>query len=119
MKSLIRHFLFFPLSFVVAESAAFQSFAQADTTKPNEPDTIKVGNFVIIKKNKSKTTADTVPQKKYSIDITIGEDDDNGSSGHSHKSWHRSNVSTNWFIFDLGFANWRDKTVYGSAEANA
>ena len=94
------------------------AFAQADTTRPNEPDTIKVGNFVIIKKNKSKNTTDTIPQKKYSIDITIGEDDNN-STGYSSKSKHKSNVSTNWFIFDLGFANWRDKTIYGSAEANA
>jgi Outer membrane protein beta-barrel domain len=96
------------------------AFAQADTTKPNEPDTIKVGNFVIIKKNKDKGTIDTMPQKKYSIDITIGEDyKSSSSSGYSSKSRHKSNTSTNWFIFDLGFANWRDKTVYGSAEANA
>jgi hypothetical protein len=96
---------------------ALQSFAQADTTRPKEPDTVKVGNFIIIKKEKSKNAADTLPQKKYSIDITIGED--NGSSSYSGHSWHRSNISTNWLIFDLGFANWRDKTVYGSPEANA
>jgi hypothetical protein len=106
----------------VIYSAAFLllsggTFAQADTTKPHEPDTIRVGNFVIIKKDKSKVPADTMPQKKYSIDITIGEDDGESSSGS--KTWHRSNVSTNWLIFDLGFANWRDKTVYGSPEANA
>ncbi|QEC67398.1 outer membrane beta-barrel protein [Panacibacter ginsenosidivorans] len=98
---------------------AFQSFAQADTTRPNEPDTIKVGNFIIIKKNKSKNAPDTLPQKKYSIDITIGEDNGSSSSNYNGHSWHRSNISTNWLIFDLGFANWRDKTVYGSPEANA
>ncbi|MEP6846583.1 MAG: outer membrane beta-barrel protein [Panacibacter sp.] len=98
---------------------ALQGFAQADTTKPNEPDTIKVGNFVIIKKDKPKNETDTLPQKKYSIDITIGEDDERGSSYRGNKNWHHSNVSTNWLIFDLGFANWRDKTVYGSPEANA
>jgi len=95
---------------------ALSGFAQADTTRPGEPDTIKVGNFIIVKKNKGKTV-DTLPQKKYSIDITIGED--NGSSYSENHHWHRSNVSTNWLIFDLGFANWRDKTVYGSPEANA
>ena len=111
----------------VIYSAAFflltlQGFAQSDTTRPNEPDTIKVGNFIIIKKNKPKTTttqADTVPAKKYSIDITIGQDDgENNSTGYTN-SWHKKNVSTNWLIFDLGFANWRDKTEYGSPEANA
>ena len=97
---------------------ALSGFAQSDTTRPGEPDTVKVGNFIIIKKNKGKT--DTLPQKKYSVDITIGED--NGSSGysyHSNKNWYHSNVTTNWLIFDLGFANWRDNTVYGSPEANA
>src|SRR5437870_1023009 len=109
----------------VIYSAAFllltlSGFAQSDTTRPGEPDTIKVGNFIIVKKNKGKTV-DTLPQKKYSIDITIGEDNDNSNSSYNsnNKHWHRSNVSTNWLIFDLGFANWRDKTVYGSPEANA
>lgn len=96
---------------------ALSGFAQADTTINNEPDTIKVGNFIIIKKNKSKNETDTVPQKKYSIDISIGKDD-GGSSG-SGKSWHRSKASTNWFIIDVGFANWRDKTSYGSEAVNS
>ena len=38
---------------------------------------------------------------------------------NNNHRWHRSNLTTNWLIFDLGFANWRDKTVYGSPEANA
>jgi len=91
-------------------------FCQADTTKPNEPDTIRAGNFLIIKKNKSykKADTDTLEKKNYSIDITIGDESTPGSA-----SRHRSLISTNWFIFDLGFANWRDNTVYGSPEANS
>lgn len=93
-------------------------FAQTDTTRPNEPDTIKVGNFIIVKKNKGDKTnpADTMPKKNYSIDITIGDD---SNSGENSSKKHHPNVSTNWLIFDLGFANWRDKTAYGSPEANA
>lgn len=93
-------------------------FAQTDTTGNNQPDTIKVGNFIIVKKNKGDKTnpADTMPKKTYSIDITIGDD---SNSGESSSKRHHPNVSTNWLIFDLGFANWRDKTVYGSPEANA
>jgi len=51
-------------------------FCQADTTKPNEPDTIRAGNFLIIKKNKSykKADTDTLEKKNYSIDITIGDE---------------------------------------------
>ncbi len=97
---------------------ALSGFAQSDTTRPGEPDTVKVGNFIIVKK-KGKTV-DTLPQKKYSIDITIGEDNGSTSSSYySHHNWYHSNVTTNWLIFDLGFANWRDNTVYGSPEANA
>ena len=35
---------------VAALMLTVSGFAQKDTTKPNEPDTIKVGNFVIVKK---------------------------------------------------------------------
>ena len=98
---------------------ALSGFAQSDTTRPSEPDTIRAGNFIIIKKNKERGV-DTLPQKKYSINITIGEDDNSSSSSYNNNHrWHRSNLTTNWLIFDLGFANWRDKTVYGSPEANA
>lgn len=87
-------------------------FAQKDSTRPNEPDTIKVGNFIIIKKNKSTHNSDT-SNKNSQILVDIGSSE--GTSSHHYR---RSRVSTNWLIFDLGFANWRDKTVYGSAEAN-
>ena len=102
---------------------ASTGFAQTDTSRSNEPDTIKVGNFIIVKKNKSRSnstssTADSTPVKKYSIDITIGDESKMSSTSYT-SSWRKKNVSTNWLIFDLGFANWRDKTVYGSPEANA
>ena len=73
-----------------------------------------MGGFIIIKKINPKTyEADTT---HYSVDITIGNESRSSSYG-SYR--HHSAVSTNWLIFDLGFANWRDKTVYGSPEANS
>jgi len=97
----------------VAVLLVLQGFAQKDTTAQQSGDTIKVGGFVIVKKEKSKSAqADTTD---YSINIEIGND---SYSGYHHKKKH-SNISTNWLIFDLGFANWRDKTVYGSPEANS
>ena len=33
---------------------ASAGFAQTDTTKQNDVDTVKVGNFIIIRKNKDK-----------------------------------------------------------------
>ena len=96
---------------VAALMLTVSGFAQKDTTKPNEPDTIKVGNFVIVKKNKSSGTYDTSSKTQVLVDIGSGE-------GTSHYHYHRPLITTNWLIFDLGFANWRDKTVYGSTEAN-
>src|SRR5690349_21291239 len=97
---------------VAALMLTVSGFAQTDTTKPPEPDTIKVGNFVIVKKNKSPNTADT-SHKNSQVLVDIGS-----SEGSSHYHYHSPLITTNWLIFDLGYANWRDKTVYGSPEAN-
>ncbi len=83
---------------------ASAGYAQTDSTQNNEPDTIRVGNFVIVKKNKHGATS----EENHSFNIRIGSNKKN-----------RSNVNTNWFIFDLGFANWRDETNYGSGETNS
>jgi len=75
-------------------------FAQTDTTvKPS--DTIKVGSMIIIRKpgsNRDETSKD-----KH---III-------SNGNRH--YKPSNISTNWVILDIGFANYNDKTNYASA----
>jgi len=88
-------------------------FAQTDTTgKSSDPDTIRVGNFVIIKKDKDGgNTSGSGDDKHVYVDINVWPK--NG------RVKHKSNISTNWMIFDLGFANVRDETEYGSPEANA
>ncbi len=74
--------------------------AQEDSTKENKKvDTIRVGNIVIIR-DKSKADND----KSYGTKITMGR----------HKKKNLSNVSTNWGVVDLGFANYDDKTNYAS-----
>lgn len=89
-----------------------------DSTATNAGDTIKVGNFIIIKNKKKSDDRDTTGRDPHAtIDITIGNDDDVDNNDKENSK--PSNVSTNWFIFDLGFANMRDKTDYGSPEANA
>jgi hypothetical protein len=88
---------------------AGMGFAQTDTTSKNV-DTVKVGNFIIIKKKNSGNT-------------TSAEDNSNNNrrSGYEYrierKPRRRSNISTNWWILDLGFANMRDKTDYAAANA--
>ncbi|MEO6228827.1 MAG: hypothetical protein ABJB11_08920 [Ferruginibacter sp.] len=72
--------------------------AQTDSTKKTI-DTIRVGNIVIIKDN-SKTEN----EKSVSSHITFKR---------SYKK-KTSNISTNWGIVDLGFANYSDQTNYAS-----
>jgi len=74
--------------------------AQSDSTKVSkETDTIRIGNIIIINKGDK-------------------HDDNKNSNTHVHfgrtKKKNLSNVSTNWLIFDLGFANYTDKTDYSS-----
>jgi len=96
---------------IAAVMLAVSGFAQADTTKPNQPDTIKVGNFIIIKKEKKTNNYDTT---NSNVLVDIGGNDNDEGNHH----YHEKLITTNWLIFDLGFANWRDHTAYGSPEAN-
>jgi hypothetical protein len=81
---------------------ALSGLAQTDTTGPKkEGDTIKVGNMIIIKKGKSG-----------------GSDNDDEVHIRRRKNTYRqSNISTNWGIVDLGFANFRDETNYALARS--
>lgn len=83
---------------------ASTGFAQADSTRAfadttTKADTLKVGNFIIIKKRRDDNGNRT---KQVSIE---------------RKPYKPTKLSTNWWIFDLGFANLYDKTNYASAEA--
>lgn len=87
---------------IAALLAAGNLFAQTDSTT-SKADTIKVGNFIIIKKDK-KVTAERTSSNSDSVKVAKRK---------------KSNISTNWSILDIGFANVRDETEYGSAEANS
>jgi hypothetical protein len=86
----------------VAIMATVAGFAQKDTTK-RDADTIRIGNLIIIKKNKDGSSARTSDTVTNTVKVIKKP----------------SNVATNWWILDLGFANMNDKTVYGSADANS
>jgi hypothetical protein len=78
-------------------SMSLTAAAQTDSTA-QQGDTIRVGGMIIIKKqNRNKHN-------------------DNDSTAHTyHRSQRSSKISTNWWIVDLGFANYNDKTDYTSA----
>ena len=84
-------------------------FAQTDSTN-NNSDTVKVGNFIIIKKNKDSNSS--------SDNKSIWKDwDRNFDIRIERRNRTNRNVSTNWWIMDLGFTNFRDQTNYANAQA--
>lgn len=82
---------------------AVSGFAQTDSSVTHS-DTVKVGNFIIIKKNRDGREEKTTRNRSYELKV-------------ERRTRSRSNLSTNWWIMDLGFANWRDNTDYASAQA--
>lgn len=89
-----------------------QVTAQEDSIKTkNKPDTIRIGNILIIKKDGTKNPRgtdnrlDSTESGGSGTKIVMGRKGNNGS---------RSRVRTNWWIVDLGFANYSDQTNYGN-----
>ncbi len=88
---------------VAALCAVLTSQAQIDTTAKsgsnNQSDTIHVGNMVIVRSG------------KYNDDSLVVR------THRRHNNYKPSNISTNWVILDLGFANYTDNTNYPSSFA--
>ena len=86
------------LTLLTGLSIALTSLAQTDTSKTEKVDTVRIGKMIIIKKK--------------------GKDDDGERSSRTVITYHRHSkpkkLSTNWFVFDIGFNNYTDKTNYGS-----
>ena len=80
---------------------AFTAAAQTDSIKKPAVDTLHVGNMIIVR--------DGEPENKQAKETRI----------FHRRSYHPSAISTNWWIIDLGFANYTDRTNYASAEAQA
>jgi hypothetical protein len=81
------------------------AFAQNDTTiKKETNDTIRIGGMIIIKKPGNNNNEIITGEKTTRIP--------------SRKKTPQ-NLTTNWWIIDMGFSGFNDKTVYASAEAQA
>lgn len=98
------------ITLCAAVCIALGSFAQTtkDTTitpKPvPEEDTIRIGGMIIIRKKGSTDEVKKEGEYKYK------------SRKNSEKP---SNLTTNWWIVDLGFSNYTDNTLYTSGAAQA
>ncbi len=93
------------ITICLAASMGLTAMAQEDSTRQEKKsDTIRVGGMVIIRDRDSK-------------------DRDEDKAGlpkiRNRRGDKPSNVSTNWWIIDLGFSNFTDNTDYGSAAAQA
>ncbi|HEX5667560.1 MAG TPA: hypothetical protein VFX73_02090 [Chitinophagaceae bacterium] len=90
---------------IMLTAACIQAgFAQDDSTKTaQEGDTIRVGSIIIIKKGGEKSEYDVYQEK----------------DNYKRKYYKKSNVTTNWLIFDIGYSGFNDRTDYGGAEAQA
>ena len=73
--------------------------AQTDTTVTKKSDTMRIGNIIIVKKG-----------KKFTVDSSSKE-----LARQNFEKKQKSRVSTNWWIVDLGFANYDDQTNYVAA----
>ena len=88
----------------VALCTIASSFAQTDTTATPQPapqdDTIRIGGMIIIRKAGSKDK-EVIRDKEYKM--------------RNRNTDKPSNLSTNWWIFDLGFSNYNDQSNYTAA----
>jgi hypothetical protein len=85
----------------LATGISLASLAQNDSTvKAGEKvDTIKIGGIIIVKKHDGN---DTTGSRNVEVQV------------RNRQRYKPSNMSTNWGIVDLGFANYVDNTVYGT-----
>lgn len=90
----------------IALCTLITGFAQTDSTRTNnapQSDTIRVGGMIIIRKAGGKNT-EVVRDKEYKI--------------RNRRNTKPSNLSTNWWIVDLGFSNYNDESDYAAAALN-
>ncbi len=89
----------------VAACLFHPGFAQEDTTGKKETnDTIRIGGMIIIKKGGTNDSEIITGEKTVRI---------------PSRRRKPENLTTNWWIFDIGYSGFEDKTNYASAEAQA
>jgi len=79
-------------------------FAQTDTTGKKDNDTIRIGGMIIVRKPGSNEREIITGDKKVKI---------------PSRKYKNENITTNWWVFDIGFSGFNDKTDYTSVAAQA
>lgn len=92
------------LTLLAGIGMACTAMAQTDSTQQQpKSDTIRIGKMIIVRSGGGSAK----------------EDNERERTRVYRRKYKPSNLSTNWLIFDLGFANFNDQTNYSSAEAQA
>ena len=91
---------------VVLLLSAISLHAQKDSTA-KQLDTLQIGGFTIVRDGESAKHSTSSSNTNYNVIWT-------NRSAKKNKT-----ISTNWLIFDLGFANYRDLTNYSYAQAGS
>ena len=89
----------------IALCTIMTGFAQKDTTAKQKPDTIKIGGMVIIREAGGNYDSTKRRDKIFHINTRRAND-------------KPANISTNWWILDLGFSNYVDNTNYALAHSS-
>ena len=113
----------FTIGTLFAGAQTDSSYTKTDSVLV-KPDTIKVGNFFIVKKSaengkvilNARNQAGTI--QIGNVTLKANDLDSNPVIKIERKKPAPKKVSTNWWIFDLGFAGNRDETNYATAVVN-
>ena len=112
----------FSIGTLFAGAQSDSSYTKSDSIVVKQ-DTIKVGNFYIVKKggdnaNGGVAVANDATVQIGNITINASGLDNKPVIKIERKKPAPKKVSTNWWIFDLGFAGNRDETNYTTAVGN-
>jgi len=107
----------FTIGTLFANAQSDSSYTKTDSILV-KPDTIKVGNFFIVKKSAENVKFNDATVQIGNVTINANDLDGKPVIKIERKKLAPKKVSTNWWIFDLGFAGNRDQTNYASTVGN-
>ena len=107
----------FSIGTLLAVAQSDSSYTKTDSILVKQ-DTIKVGNFFIVKKGSEHSNPNSATVQIGNVTINANNLDNKPVIKIERKKPAPKKISTNWWILDLGFAGNRDETNYATAVVN-
>jgi hypothetical protein len=107
----------FSIGTLLAVAQSDSSYTKTDSILVKQ-DTIKVGNFFIVKKGSEHSNPNSAIVQIGNVTINANDLDNKPVIKIERKKPAPKKISTNWWILDLGFAGHRDETNYATAVVN-